>query len=61
DELFLVFPTIKQLERLAETDSVAATLAAARGRPVEPIQPKVAVRDGAAEVLLPGDPGYDDA
>jgi 8-oxo-dGTP pyrophosphatase MutT (NUDIX family) len=61
DELFLVFPTIKQLERLAETDSVAATLEAARGRPVEPIQPKVAVREGAAEVLLPGDPGYDDA
>jgi 8-oxo-dGTP pyrophosphatase MutT (NUDIX family) len=61
DELFLVFPTIKQLERLAETDSVASTLEAARRRPVEPIQPKVAVRDGTGEVLLPGDPGYDDA
>jgi 8-oxo-dGTP pyrophosphatase MutT (NUDIX family) len=61
DELFLVFPTIKQLERLGETDSVASTLEAARHRPVEPIQPKVAVRDGTGEVLLPGDPGYDDA
>jgi 8-oxo-dGTP pyrophosphatase MutT (NUDIX family) len=61
DELFLVFPTIKQLERLAETDSVAATLEAAQGRPVEPIQPKVVVREGTAEVVLPGDPGYDDA
>jgi 8-oxo-dGTP pyrophosphatase MutT (NUDIX family) len=58
DELTLVFPTIKQLERLAETGSVAETLDAARGRPVEPIQPKVVVRDGAAEVMLPGDPGY---
>jgi 8-oxo-dGTP pyrophosphatase MutT (NUDIX family) len=58
DELMLVFPTIKQLERLAETGSVAETLDAARGRPVEPIQPKVVVRDGAAEVMLPGDPRY---
>jgi 8-oxo-dGTP pyrophosphatase MutT (NUDIX family) len=58
DELMLVFPTIKQLERLAETGSVAKTLDAARGRPVEPIQPKVVVRDGAAEVMLPGDPRY---
>ena len=57
-ELMLVFPTIKQLERLAETGSVAETLDAARGRPVEPVQPKVVVRDGTAEVLLPGDPGY---
>jgi len=40
---------------------VDATLAAARVRPVEPVMPKVAVRDGKAQVLLPGDPGYDDA
>jgi 8-oxo-dGTP pyrophosphatase MutT (NUDIX family) len=57
-ELMLVFPTIKHLERLAETGSVAETLDAARRRPVEPIQPKVVVREGSAEVLLPGDPGY---
>ena len=36
------------------------TLAAARARPVEPVMPKVAVHDGTAQVLLPGDPGYDD-
>jgi 8-oxo-dGTP pyrophosphatase MutT (NUDIX family) len=59
-ELMLVFPTIKQLELLAETGSVAETLEAARQRPVKPIQPKVVVRDGAAEVLLPGAPGYPD-
>jgi 8-oxo-dGTP pyrophosphatase MutT (NUDIX family) len=60
DELALVFPTIKHLELLSQTGSVEETLAAARKRPVEPIMPKVAVRDGAAEVLLPGDPDYDD-
>ena len=61
DALALVFPTIKHLELLSESESVEQTLAAARARPVEPILPKVAVRDGAARVLLPGDAGYDDA
>jgi 8-oxo-dGTP pyrophosphatase MutT (NUDIX family) len=60
DELALVFPTIKHLELLSETSSVEETLAAARKRPVTPIMPRVAVHDGSAQVLLPGDPGYDD-
>jgi 8-oxo-dGTP pyrophosphatase MutT (NUDIX family) len=61
DRLAIVFPTIKHLELLSETASVGDTLAAARARPVEPVLPKVAVRDGTARVLLPGEPGYDDA
>jgi 8-oxo-dGTP pyrophosphatase MutT (NUDIX family) len=61
DQLALVFPTIKHLELLSTTASVDDTLAAARTRPVEPVLPKVAVRDGAMQVLLPGEPGYDDA
>jgi 8-oxo-dGTP pyrophosphatase MutT (NUDIX family) len=61
DELALVFPTIKHLELLSEHASVGETLAAARARPVEPIMPKVAVRDGTAQVMLPGEPGYEDA
>ena len=61
DELALVFPTIKHLELLAETGSVEETLAVARARPVEPVLPKVAIRDGAPHMLLPGDDGYDDA
>ena len=56
-----MFPTIKHLELLSESASVEETLASARERPVEPVMPKVAVRDGSAQVLLPGDPGYDDA
>ncbi len=61
DELLLVFPTIKHLELLAESSSVAETLTVARGRPVTTILPKVVTRDGTAEVLLPGEPGYDEA
>jgi 8-oxo-dGTP pyrophosphatase MutT (NUDIX family) len=59
DELMLVFPTIKHLEALATFDSVRGALDAARRREVVPIQPRVVVRDGSAEVLLPGEPGYD--
>lgn len=61
DELALVFPTIKHLELLSEFGSVEGTLAAARARPVEPVMPKVSVHEGSARVLLPGEPGYDDA
>jgi 8-oxo-dGTP pyrophosphatase MutT (NUDIX family) len=60
DQLALVFPTIKHLELLSETRSVDETLDAARARPVEPVLPKVAFRDGVPEVLMPGDAGYDD-
>jgi hypothetical protein len=61
DDLALVFPTIKHLELLAETPSVEETLAAARARPVEPVLPKVDMSGGSPRVLLPGEPGYDDA
>jgi 8-oxo-dGTP pyrophosphatase MutT (NUDIX family) len=59
-ELELVFPTIKHLEQLAEFESVDATLAAARARDVVPVQPRIVVSDGGAQVLLPGEPGFDD-
>ena len=58
-ELMLVFPTIKHLEALATFESVAAALDKARRRELLPVQPKIVVRDGSAEVLLPGEPGYD--
>jgi 8-oxo-dGTP pyrophosphatase MutT (NUDIX family) len=59
-ELTLVFPTIKHLEQLAEHGSVQEALEVARAREVKPVQPRVIVREGGAEVLLPGEPGYDD-
>lgn len=59
DELLLVFPTIKHLEQLAEHASVDDALETARGRKVQPVQPRVLVDGGVARVLLPGEPGYD--
>jgi 8-oxo-dGTP pyrophosphatase MutT (NUDIX family) len=61
DELMLVFPTIKHLEALAGIESVADALAKARSREVVPVQPRVILRAGRPEVLLPGEPGYDEA
>jgi 8-oxo-dGTP pyrophosphatase MutT (NUDIX family) len=60
-ELSLMFPTIKHLEQLAGYGSVEEALGDARAREVEPIQPRVLVRDGQGEVLLPGEPGYEEA
>jgi 8-oxo-dGTP pyrophosphatase MutT (NUDIX family) len=60
DELMLVFPTIKHLEALALAESVDDALDKARTREVVPVQPRVVVRGDAAEIVLPGEPGYDD-
>jgi 8-oxo-dGTP pyrophosphatase MutT (NUDIX family) len=57
-ELFLVFPTIKQLEQLARFDSADALLAHARGREVVPVLPKVVGSGEEARIVLPGEPGY---
>lgn len=60
-DLALVFPTIKHLEQLAQFESTEALLAHASGRDVEPVEPRV-IRDGeVARIVLPGEPGYDDA
>jgi 8-oxo-dGTP pyrophosphatase MutT (NUDIX family) len=59
-ELFLVFPTIKHLEQLADLRSVEHALETARAQEVRPILPKVVHGDGEAHVLLPGEPGYPD-
>lgn len=61
DELMLVFPTIKHLEALTEATSTADALHKARTREVVPVQPRVVRRGDSAEILLPGEPGYDDA
>ena len=60
-ELMLVFPTIKHLEALAGFDTVVDAVDNARRSEVVPVQPKVTLRDGSAEVLMPGHPGYDEA
>jgi 8-oxo-dGTP pyrophosphatase MutT (NUDIX family) len=61
DELMLVFPTIKHLEQLAAFRSVSEVLEHARASRVLPVEPRVLVDGGVAQVLLPGEEGYDDA
>jgi len=60
DELMLVFPTIKHLEALAGVDTVEGIIEGAAAGEVVAVQPRVIMRDGAAHVLMPGDPGYND-
>jgi 8-oxo-dGTP pyrophosphatase MutT (NUDIX family) len=57
-QLELVFPTIKQLESLLAHATSDEALEAARGRPVEPILPKVIGEGAQRRVVLPGEPGY---
>src|SRR5271165_602934 len=57
-EMALVFPTIKHLEQLSAFSSVHELLAHARGREVQPVEPRVHLEGEVARVLLPGDPGY---
>src|SRR6476661_4286735 len=59
--LELVFPTIKHLEQLSGFDTADALLEHARGREVRPVTPKVIMGGETARVVLPGEPGYDDA
>ena len=61
DEITLVFPTIKTLEQLSAHASAAAAISLARGREVQPVEPRVVVGEAGARVLLPGEPGYEDA
>jgi 8-oxo-dGTP pyrophosphatase MutT (NUDIX family) len=63
-EIELVFPTIKHLEQLSEFASVEALMAYARGREVQPVQPRVLLpvpgrcEGEVARIVLPGEPGY---
>jgi 8-oxo-dGTP pyrophosphatase MutT (NUDIX family) len=60
-ELLLVFPTIKHLEQLSAFASADALLAFATGREVVPVEPRVVMGGEHARILLPGEPGYEDA
>ena len=60
-ELRLVFPTIRTLETLLPYTNAEEVLAAAPDRDLEPILPRVAGTRESHRVLLPGDPGYEEA
>jgi 8-oxo-dGTP pyrophosphatase MutT (NUDIX family) len=59
-ELLLVFPTIKHLEQLAQFASTDALLSHARGREIQPVEPRVVLQGEQARVVLPGEPGYEE-
>jgi 8-oxo-dGTP pyrophosphatase MutT (NUDIX family) len=58
-ELRLAFPTIKQLEQLSAFASAEELIEHARGLRVSAVEPRVRVSGGTAEILLPGEPGYE--
>jgi 8-oxo-dGTP pyrophosphatase MutT (NUDIX family) len=57
-EIELVFPTIKHLEQLSDFASVDSLMVYARGREVQPVQPRVLLDGEVARIVLPGEPGY---
>jgi 8-oxo-dGTP pyrophosphatase MutT (NUDIX family) len=57
-KLMLVFPTIKQLEDLAQFATADEALEASAAREVRPILPKVVAGEDGPQVLLPGEAGY---
>ena len=57
-QLVLVYPTIKHLEELATFTTAEAVLAAAPGRRIVPVCPRVIGEGAERRVLLPGDPGH---
>lgn len=61
-ELDLIFPTIKNLEAIGRFDRSADLLAAAQAiESVPAILPRIISDGHGMRILLPGDPGYDDA
>jgi 8-oxo-dGTP pyrophosphatase MutT (NUDIX family) len=59
--LLLAFPTVKQLEQLSAFARAEELIEHARGLSVTPVEPRVRIREGAAEILLPGERGYEEA
>jgi len=61
-ELDLILPTIKNLEAIGRFDRAVDLLeAAARVGAVASVEPVIVRDPGGVRILLPGDPGYDEA
>jgi 8-oxo-dGTP pyrophosphatase MutT (NUDIX family) len=60
-ELRLSFPTINQLRWLSAFRTSDEALAAYRGSTVESVTPRVIADGDSHRIVLPGEPGYDDA
>ena len=57
-EARLIFPTRRNLERLAQHGSFDEIEADAKAHPIEPVTPWVEERDGAKFITIPGHLGY---
>jgi 8-oxo-dGTP pyrophosphatase MutT (NUDIX family) len=57
-ELVLPLPTQRILATLAEHRDVTALMAAARGREIRPVRPRIVRDAGGERILLPDDPGW---
>jgi 8-oxo-dGTP pyrophosphatase MutT (NUDIX family) len=57
-EFVLPLPTQRILASIAEHRGVDALLAAARGREIRAVRPRIVREAGAERILLPGDPGW---
>lgn len=60
-KMTMIFPTVKTLEELAGFARAADVVAASAAREVATRLPRIVTRDGAPVVLMPGEPGYDEA
>jgi len=61
-EVQIIFPTARNLEAVGKFPTVAEALSAAAAKASGPaVQPKVIRERGGIRVVVPGDPGYDDA
>jgi 8-oxo-dGTP pyrophosphatase MutT (NUDIX family) len=58
ERIALVFPTIKHLEQLRDFASVEELMSHARGREVQPVEPRIVLEGEVARILLPGEDGY---
>lgn len=54
----ILFPTLMNLKRLAESADAESAIAAARTRPVFTVQPSVSRRDGKTFICIPAEAGY---
>jgi 8-oxo-dGTP pyrophosphatase MutT (NUDIX family) len=57
-EISLRNPTVRNIELFLGAGSVAHALERLHGRVIPMIRPRVIMKDGARQVLMPGDPGY---
>jgi 8-oxo-dGTP pyrophosphatase MutT (NUDIX family) len=59
EQMMIVFPTRKHLERIAGFASAGELLSYARDQTIESVQPRVVGSGEQARIVLPGEPGYD--